>query len=177
MHPYALGKSRVFRGEIIDFDTRRPLEGTVVVAMWFNTIGDPDIVKDVKEALANKRREWSIVVEEGSGYRFHPLPRLIPLMSDLVVRYIRNPGFMIFKPIYKDFQRVTGRSYSFLVIFMRIKNEDWKRLFCQIVKKKRNLFDAFSRRALLKVADLRCVPYSDERRRAEITRFGDSRLP
>jgi hypothetical protein len=113
VQPCAFGENRVFRGKIIDFDTRRPLEGAVVVAMWFNPTRYLDI-KDVKEALADKNGEWSIVVEGGSSYRLHPLPPPMPLMSDLVVKHIRDLRFMIFKPGYEDFQEVTGRSYSFL---------------------------------------------------------------
>jgi hypothetical protein len=58
----AIAKERTFRGKVIDFDTKKPLEGAVVVAMWFNLKGDL-FIKDLKEALTNNKGEWSIVGE------------------------------------------------------------------------------------------------------------------
>jgi hypothetical protein len=105
----AIAKERTFRGKVIDFDTKKPLEGAVVVAMWFNLKGDL-FIKDLKEALTNNKGEWSIVGEEGDRWRPHPLPSF----SQRVFDDILQPQFMIFKPGYEDFQVSTGLSYSFL---------------------------------------------------------------
>ena len=105
----AVAKEKTFRGKVIDFDTKKPLEGAVVVAMWLNLMGDP-FIKDLKESLTDRNGEWSIVGEEGNKYRPHPLPSF----SQRGFNDLLQPRFMIFKPGYEDFQVSTGLSYSFL---------------------------------------------------------------
>lgn len=119
VQPYASTEARVFRGKVIDFNTRRPLEGAVVVAIWFDP-GDNPSVKDLKEALTDKDGEWSITGEGGDRTRLHPLPSFLqpfPLIMSGVSQ-LRNdfkaPQFMIFKPGYEDFREFSGGTYSLL---------------------------------------------------------------
>src|SRR5512139_120753 len=69
-------KDITFRGRVIDYDTKEPIEGAVVVASWLEarqTIsGDSTRLKDVKETLTDKNGEWSISGEEGQPHTEHP---------------------------------------------------------------------------------------------------------
>ena len=103
----AIAKERTFRGKLIDFDTKRPLEGAVVVAYWLNLKGDP-FTKDVKEVLTDNHGEWSIVGEEGDGHRPHPLPSFTQRVSD----DISQPQFMMLKPGYEAFHIKEGIYWS-----------------------------------------------------------------
>jgi len=105
----AIAKEKTFRGKVMDFDTKKPLEGAVVVAIWFNIKGDI-FIKDLKETLTDRNGEWSIVGEESHKYRPHPLPSFSQRGFDDHLQ----PRFMIFKPGYEDFQVSTGLSYGFL---------------------------------------------------------------
>ena len=105
----AIAKEKTFRGKVMDFETKKPLEGAVVVATWFNLKGDP-FIRDLKEALTNNKGEWSIVGEEGDKWRPHPLPSFTQRIFDDILQ----PQFIIFKPGYEDFRVSTGMSYSFL---------------------------------------------------------------
>ena len=53
-----------FKGKVIDADTREPIEGAVVVAVWHeatSTIsGESTRLKDVEECLTDKNGEWTI---------------------------------------------------------------------------------------------------------------------
>lgn len=103
----AVAKDRAFRGKLIDFDTKRPLEGAVVVAYWVNLKGD-SFIKDVKEALTDNNGEWSIIGEEGDGPRQHPLPSFTQRGSDDILQ----PQFMMLKPGYEAFHIKEGIYWS-----------------------------------------------------------------
>lgn len=98
----ALGKTRVFRGRVIDFDTKQPLEGAVVVAYWLEAasapLGEVTRLKEVKECVTDSNGEWSLVGEEGHPH--NPYWYLFPLVGLLELYYTRNPNFIIFKPGY-----------------------------------------------------------------------------
>jgi len=105
--PGAMAKERTFRGKVIDFDTKKPLEGAAVVAYWVNLKGDP-FIKDVKEALTDKNGEWSILGEEGDGPRQHPFPSFTQRLSDDILQ----PQFMMLKPGYEAFHINKGIYWS-----------------------------------------------------------------
>jgi len=112
VQPYAFGESKTFRGKLVDFDTRKPIDGAVVVAIWFNLEDKPSI-KELKESLTDKNGEWSIVGQGGGRERLHPLPH--PMLEGLpMFPWPNEPTFMIFKPGYEDFEELAQGSYSFL---------------------------------------------------------------
>jgi hypothetical protein len=95
----AFAKERTFRGKVIDFETTEPIEGAVVVAIWYEeraTVAGGDTrLKDVKEVLTDMSGEWSIVGPEGRNYD------LLPGLSFLTgIYFTREPIFIIFKPGY-----------------------------------------------------------------------------
>gem|GEM_PF-2519144 len=110
----ALGKTRVFRGRVIDFDTKQPLEGAVVVAYWLEAasapLGEVTRLKEVKECVTDSNGEWSFVGEEGHPH--NPYWYLFPLVGFLELYYTRNPNFIIFKPGYETY--TPGNPCTFL---------------------------------------------------------------
>jgi len=92
-------KEITFRGRVIDYDTREPIEGAVVVASWLEarpTIsGESTRLKDVKETLTDKNGEWSISGEEGQPHTEHPYYDFFT-----GTYHTRPPSFIIFKPGY-----------------------------------------------------------------------------
>jgi len=91
-------RDRVFRGHIIDADTKEPIEGAVIVAIWreyqaFFLGGKASRVKDVKETLSNRDGEWSMI---GPAGQETPCC-LSPLFA---VPELWPPEFIIFKPGY-----------------------------------------------------------------------------
>jgi hypothetical protein len=98
--PVSLSAKEVtFRGRVIDYDTKEPIEGAVVVASWLEarpTIsGESTRLKDVKETLTDRNGEWSITGEEGQPHTEHPY-------YDFFTGTYRTrpPSFIIFKPGY-----------------------------------------------------------------------------
>ena len=100
--PCAEGNDTIFRGRVIDADTKEPIEGTVVVAYWlkaWQTIsGEKTELKEVKEILTDKNGEWSIAGPKGQENDPHPY-----LSFFLFLSYIREPAFIVFKPGYCSF--------------------------------------------------------------------------
>ena len=92
-------KEITFRGRVIDYDTREPIEGAVVVASWLEarpTIsGESTRLKDVKETLTDRNGEWSITGEEGQPHTEHPYYDFFT-----GTYHTRPPSFIIFKPGY-----------------------------------------------------------------------------
>lgn len=88
-----------YQGRVIDADTKEPIEGVVVVAMWNEeraAVAGPDTrLKDVKETLTDKNGEWSIVGPEGERHKI--IPGLLQLIG---VYMTREPTFIVFKPGY-----------------------------------------------------------------------------
>ena len=89
-----------FKGKVIDADTKRPIEGAVVVAAWHEEQATPTgstlKLKDVTEALTDKKGEWVI-----KGTRGREMGNITAIFTLLTGTYITNPPhFIIFKPAY-----------------------------------------------------------------------------
>jgi hypothetical protein len=80
-----------WKGKIIDIETKEPIEGAVVLAVWQRAYrtpaGDNTYFYNAKEVLTDKEGRYEI-----PSYR--PI-NLLPIIS-----YIREPEFTIFKPGY-----------------------------------------------------------------------------
>lgn len=80
-----------WEGRIIDIETKEPLEGAVVLAVWLRAYrtpaGDNTYFYEAKEVLTDKEGRYEI-----PSYR--PI-NLLPIVS-----YIREPEFIVFKPGY-----------------------------------------------------------------------------
>ena len=80
-----------WKGKIIDVDTKEPLEGAVVLAVWervYRTPAGPNsYFYEAKETVTNKAGEFEIP-------SYTPI-NLLPLIS-----FMRGPAFTIFKPGY-----------------------------------------------------------------------------
>jgi hypothetical protein len=94
----------VHRGKMLDADTKQPIEGMVVVALW--TEESPSIAeggrrfRDVKETLTDKNGEWSIRGPKGieGGTNLKIAKRCVPLLTTCYVTH--QPEFIFFKPGY-----------------------------------------------------------------------------
>ena len=97
--PSICAKDMTFRGRVIDYETKEPIEGAVVVASWYEAkptiAGEATRLKDVKETLTDKNGEWSITGEEGKPHTEHPYFHFLT-----GTYYTRTPQFIIFKPGY-----------------------------------------------------------------------------
>jgi hypothetical protein len=95
----SFANDKTFRGKVIDFETKEPIEGAVVVAIWYEaraTVAGTDTrLKNVKEVLTDMSGEWSIVGPECR--RYDPLPGLSFLTG---IYFTKEPEFIIFKPGY-----------------------------------------------------------------------------
>lgn len=89
-----------WKGKIIDSETKEPLEGAVVLAVWDRAYrtpaGDNTYFYNAKEALTDKDGNFEI-------HSYTPL-NLLPLIS-----YIDEPEFTIFKPGYGNLQMALGK--------------------------------------------------------------------
>ncbi len=92
--------SATFRGKVIDADTKKPIEGAVVVASWNEeraTLTDGGTrFKDVKETLTDKNGEW--VIEGPQGRRRGNFISLVSFITGIFI--MRPPEFIIFRPGY-----------------------------------------------------------------------------
>lgn len=92
--------AKTFHGQVIDADTKEPIEGAAVVAYWYKarvtTIGDENLtLKDIKETLTDKNGQWTITGPKG---RIHdPFPYFSTITG---IYYTKEPQFIIFKPGY-----------------------------------------------------------------------------
>jgi hypothetical protein len=95
---YACAADRKYGGRVIDADTKAPLKGAVVVAVWDEeraTIAGPSSrVKEIKEILTNDMGEWSIIGPEGDE------EKAIGWLQPLGVPMTKAPRFVVFKPGY-----------------------------------------------------------------------------
>jgi len=94
------GSAMTFHGQVIDADTKEPIEGAVVVVYWYQArmtaIGEENLtLKDIKESLTDKNGQWTITGPKG---RMHDL---FPYFSTITgIHYTKEPEFIIFKPGY-----------------------------------------------------------------------------
>lgn len=90
-------QAKTFKGKVIDADTKEPIEGAVVVAVWKTERTTPAAthvdLKDVKECLTDKNGKWSISGPKGRD------DELLPGLS-LFIPYTKRPQFIVFKPGY-----------------------------------------------------------------------------
>ena len=95
----AFTADRTYLGKVIDAETKDPIEGAVVVAVWLEQrAGIPEAttrLKDVKETLTDRDGKWSIVGPE--GYEDKIIPGMLQLLG---IYATRTPNFIIFKPGY-----------------------------------------------------------------------------
>ena len=89
-----------FKGKVIDADTKEPIEGAVVVAVWHeatSTIsGASTRLKDVEECLTDNKGEWSI--EGSTGKWGGAVTAIYTFLTGSY--YTRPPEFIVFKPGY-----------------------------------------------------------------------------
>ena len=91
-----------WKGTIIDIETKEPLEGTVVVAVWYRVWSTPaggvSDFYELKEVLTNKEGNFEMPP-------YTPI-NLLPILS-----YIRWPEFTIFRPGYLSLSAVDFGEY------------------------------------------------------------------
>ena len=95
-----LGREKTFHGQVIDAETKMPIEGAAVVIHWVEArgtvAGESTRFKDVKEVLTDKDGKWSITGPEGS--QGDDLTAYLTFFTG--IHYTRKPDFIIFKPGY-----------------------------------------------------------------------------
>ena len=89
-----------WRGKIIDIETKEPIEGAVVLAVWERVYRTPagasSYFYEAKEVLTDKEGRFEIP-------SYTPI-NLVPLLS-----YMRGPLFTIFKPGYGSLTMVLDK--------------------------------------------------------------------
>ena len=97
---FAQASDRTYQGKVIDAETKEPIEGAVVVAIWRQSkgtmTGPRTRFKDSKETLTDKNGEWSIVGPE--GYENKMISGFLHIMGVFVTE---SPVFIIYKPGYR----------------------------------------------------------------------------
>lgn len=88
----------VYHGKVVHADTKEPIEGAVVVAIWHEEAATPtgptSRLKDVKETLSDRQGEWKIRGPKGGNI----IASLIALIT--FSYYTTPPEFIVFKPGY-----------------------------------------------------------------------------
>jgi hypothetical protein len=91
-----------WKGKILDVETKEPLEGVVVLAVWqrvYRTpFGSNAYLYEAKETVTNKIGEFEI-------------PSYAPINLLPVISYMRGPLFTIFKPGYGNVNGVNIGGY------------------------------------------------------------------
>jgi hypothetical protein len=150
----AFANDRTFRGKVVDFDTKEPIEGVAVVAYWDKAramiAGESTILKEVKEILTDKKGEWSIIGEEGEPH--DPLPYL-----SLFIPYTKHPSFIIFKPGYESFK--DGWGATFLAYTYVDKKRNLEGLVLEIAEKERAYFQKYRKNDHSKVYMVNGQPF------------------
>lgn len=104
----------IFKGRVIDAETKEPIEGAVVVAHWVEARGDiagPSTeLKDVKETLTDKNGEW--IIEGPAGGRDTNFKLLFTFITRTY--YTREPNFIVFKPGYWSYPAMFGNCDCFI---------------------------------------------------------------
>lgn len=89
-----------WKGKVIDKETREPIEGAVVLAVWLKYyLGDGSYFFDAVEVLTDK---------EGNFF----IPRFRALNIIPVIRYIDGPKFTVYKPGYPVFPAVGAQDFE-----------------------------------------------------------------
>jgi hypothetical protein len=91
-----------WKGKIMDVETKEPLEGTVVLAVWERVYRTPyganSYFYEAKEVVTNKAGEFEIL-------SYTPI-NFLPIIS-----YMRGPSFTIFKPSYGNVDNMSIGGY------------------------------------------------------------------
>ncbi len=89
------GCSGPWKGKVIDVETKEPVEGAVVMAVWdrvYRTpMGTNNYFYEAKETLTNKDGEYEI-------------PSYTPINILPIISYMSGPFFTIYKPGYGSIQ-------------------------------------------------------------------------
>ncbi|HDZ61602.1 MAG TPA: hypothetical protein ENH40_00450 [Nitrospirae bacterium] len=94
----AFAKERVYSGNVIDADTKEPIEGAVVVAIWLKELTtSTEAIDDVKETLTDGVGRWSLLIPEGKIDK--TILDLLPF-SGKTISEVAGPHFTVFKPGY-----------------------------------------------------------------------------
>ncbi len=88
-----------WKGKVIDIETKEPLEGAVVLAVWERVYRTPTVASsyfyEAKEVLTDKEGRFEI-------------PSYIPINLLPLISYMRGPSFTIFKPGYGSLRMGLG---------------------------------------------------------------------
>jgi hypothetical protein len=97
--PIAFAKDRIYSGRVIDTDTKKPIEGVVIVAMWLKEliISKEEYKYDVQETLTDGDGKWSLSIPGGKIDKL--FLEIIPLAGKTVADVV-GPHFIVFKPGY-----------------------------------------------------------------------------
>lgn len=91
-----------WKGKIIDIETKKPIDGAVVVAYWQRAwrtpAGNVSDVYEVKEVLTDRNGNFEIP-------SYTPI-NLLPILS-----YIKGPEFIIFKPGHLSLSGIDFNEY------------------------------------------------------------------
>lgn len=89
-----------WKGNIIDIETKEPIEGAVVLAVWERVYrthaGASSYFYEAKETLTDKEGRFEI-------------PSYMPINLVPIISYMRGPRFTIFKPGYGSFTMVLDK--------------------------------------------------------------------
>ena len=90
-----------YKGKVIDADTLKPIEGAVVVAVWYKTrsmlIESQTVFKYSKEILTDKNGEWSI-----TGPEDYYNKKSLVYLSYIGIYATTSPEITIYKPGYRN---------------------------------------------------------------------------
>lgn len=94
-----------YRGKVVDAETKEPIEGAVVVAVWtrrvFRIVENKTVFADAKEVLTDKNGEFEI-----PGYTRGKVGRnYLEKLFGLQHFGINEPAFYILKPSYGSYPR------------------------------------------------------------------------
>lgn len=82
-----------WKGRIVDIETKEPIEGAVVVAVWYRVwrtpAGGVSEYYEIQEILTDKEGDFE-------------MPSYIPINLLPILSYIKGPEFIIFKPGYRS---------------------------------------------------------------------------
>lgn len=98
----AFAKDKVYNGRVIDSETKKPIEGVIVVATWLkeliiSTEESIHSIYDVQETLTDRDGRWSLSIPEGKIDNL--FLELIPLVGKSITEVV-GPHFTVFKPGY-----------------------------------------------------------------------------
>lgn len=101
--PAILHAAGPWKGRILDIETKEPLEGTVVLAVWervYRTPAGPNAYfYNAKEALTDKEGRYEI-------------PSYTPINLLPIISFMRGPRFFIFKPGYLNIEIVLDENVN-----------------------------------------------------------------